>query len=73
MSQYGDYKYPEKSGKMLATALHMMRGTPFIYQGEEIGMTNYPFEDVNDFNDISSKATYTYELEKKLQMIQLER
>ncbi|AUD65523.1 glucohydrolase [Tenericutes bacterium MZ-XQ] len=64
MSQYGDYKYPEKSGKMLATALHMMRGTPFIYQGEEIGMTNYPFEDVNDFNDISSKATYTYELEK---------
>ena len=64
MSQYGDYKYPEKSGKMLATALHMKRGTPFIYQGEEIGMTNYPFEDVNDFNDISSKATYTYELEK---------
>ncbi|AUD63330.1 glucohydrolase [Tenericutes bacterium MO-XQ] len=64
MSQYGDYKYPIESGKMLATALHMMRGTPFIYQGEEIGMTNYPFEDVNDFNDISSKATYTYELEK---------
>jgi oligo-1,6-glucosidase len=64
MSQYGDYKYPIESGKMLATALHMMRGTPFIYQGEEIGMTNYPFEDVNDFNDISSIATYTYELEK---------
>jgi len=64
MSQYGDYKYPKESGKMLATALHMKRGTPFIYQGEEIGMTNYPFEDVNDFNDISSRATYTYELEK---------
>ena len=64
MSQYGDYKYPLVSGKMLATLLHMSRGTPFIYQGEEIGMTNYPFEDVNDFNDISSKATYTYELEK---------
>lgn len=64
MSQYGDYKYPKQSGKMLATALHLMRGTPFIYQGEEIGMTNYPFEDVNDFDDISSRATYIYELEK---------
>jgi len=49
---------------MLATALHMKRGTPFIYQGEEIGMTNYPFEDAREFNDISSLATYTYELEK---------
>ena len=64
MSQYGDYKYPLVSGKMLATLLHMKRGTPFIYQGEEIGMTNYPFEDVNEFNDISSKSTYTYELKK---------
>jgi oligo-1,6-glucosidase len=64
MSQYGDYKYPLESGKMLATALHMKRGTPFIYQGEEIGMTNYPFEDVTDFNDISSRATYIYELKK---------
>lgn len=64
MSQYGDYKYPLQSGKMLATALHMMRGTPFIYQGEEIGMTNYPFDDVKDFDDISSRATYIYELKK---------
>ena len=64
MSQYGDYKYPLQSGKMLATALHMMRGTPFIYQGEEIGMTNYPFEDVSDFNDISSISSYRYHLEK---------
>ncbi len=65
MSQYGSYKYPLASGKMLATALHMMRGTPFIYQGEEIGMTNYPFEDVSDFNDISSKAAYYSHLEKE--------
>lgn len=65
MSQYGDYKYPLESGKMLATALHMMRGTPFIYQGEEIGMTNYPFEDVSDFNDVSSIASYQYHLEKE--------
>lgn len=65
MSQYGNLKYPLESGKMLATLLHMLRGTPFIYQGEEIGMTNYPFEDVTDFNDISSKASYYRELEKE--------
>jgi oligo-1,6-glucosidase len=65
MSQYGSYKYPLESGKMLATSLHMMRGTPFIYQGEEIGMTNFPFEDVNQFNDISSKSAYRYHLEKE--------
>ena len=65
MTQYGHYKYPKESGKMLATALHMMRGTPFIYQGEEIGMTNYPFEDVTEFDDISSRATYYYHLEKE--------
>jgi oligo-1,6-glucosidase len=65
MSQYGNYKYPLESGKMLATALHMMRGTPFIYQGEEIGMTNYPFEDVSDFNDISSIHAYHRHLEKE--------
>jgi len=64
MSQYGNPKYPLQSGKMLATALHMMRGTPFIYQGEEIGMTNYPFEDVSDFNDISSISSYQHHLEK---------
>ena len=64
MSQYGDYRYPLVSGKMLATALHMMRGTPFIYQGEEIGMTNFPFEDVRQFNDVSSIASYRYYLEK---------
>jgi oligo-1,6-glucosidase len=50
---------------MLATALHMMRGTPFVYQGEEIGMTNYPFEDVSDFNDLSSIHSYQYYLEQE--------
>jgi oligo-1,6-glucosidase len=65
ISHYGNYKFPLESGKMLATALHMMRGTPFIYQGEEIGMTNYPFEDVADFNDVSSKNSYHYHLEQE--------
>ncbi|HCZ23393.1 MAG TPA: hypothetical protein DHV05_00825 [Acholeplasmataceae bacterium] len=65
ISHYGDYKYPLQSGKMLATVLHMMRGTPFIYQGEEIGMTNYPFDDAAQFNDVSSIAAYQYYLEQE--------
>lgn len=58
MSQYGNHQYPLASGKMLATVLHMMRGTPFIYQGEEIGMTNFLFDDVSQFKDISSVNAY---------------
>ncbi|WP_197724337.1 glycoside hydrolase family 13 protein [Haploplasma axanthum] len=58
MSQYGDQKFFKESAKMLATSLYLMRGTPFIYQGEEIGMTNYPFEKFEDFKDISSINYY---------------
>ena len=47
-------EHREASAKMLATMLHMMRGTPYIYQGEELGMTNYPFTDVSEFRDIES-------------------
>lgn len=47
-------KYREKSAKALAILLHLMRGTPYIYQGEEIGMTNYPFKDLNELDDIES-------------------
>ncbi len=63
MSHYGNHAFPLMSGKMLATVIHMMRGTPFIYQGEEIGMTNYPFKNVSDFNDQSSVANYHYQLQ----------
>lgn len=65
ISHYGSIKYPKASGKMLATALHMMRGTPFIYQGEEIGMTNFRFDDVSQFDDVSSIANYRYHLKKE--------
>lgn len=51
-------KYRETSAKMLATCLHMMQGTPYIYQGEELGMTNYPFESLTDFRDIESINAY---------------
>ena len=60
VSRFGDDRpqYRESSAKMLATCLHMMQGTPYIYQGEELGMTNYPFRDVHDFRDIESINAY---------------
>ncbi|WP_194189943.1 glycoside hydrolase family 13 protein [Clostridium chrysemydis] len=46
------------SSKMLGTILHGMRGTPYIYQGEEIGMTNIKFKDIEDYDDIEIKNMY---------------
>ena len=43
---------------MLATALHMLRGTPYIYQGEEIGMTNPYFDRIEDYRDVESIQYY---------------
>lgn len=60
VSRFGndDGKYREKSAKMLATCLHMMQGTPYVYQGEELGMTNVPFRDISDFRDLDSINAY---------------
>lgn len=59
VSRYGDDKrYREESAKMLATCLHMMQGTPYIYQGEELGMTNVPFSSKEDFRDLDSINAY---------------
>ncbi|PWW19457.1 oligo-1,6-glucosidase [Cytobacillus oceanisediminis] len=59
VSRFGnDSKYREKSAKMLATLLHMMKGTPYIYQGEEIGMTNVRFESINEYKDIETLNFY---------------
>ncbi|MDS8990868.1 alpha-amylase family glycosyl hydrolase, partial [Streptococcus pneumoniae] len=49
-----DQEYREKSAKAYAILLHLMRGTPYIYQGEEIGMTNFPFEALDQVEDIES-------------------
>jgi oligo-1,6-glucosidase len=51
---------------MLATCLHMMKGTPYVYQGEELGMTNFPFTDISQFRDIENLNAYheLVELEK---------
>ncbi|MCT2536985.1 alpha-glucosidase [Aquibacillus koreensis] len=50
--------YREISGKMLATCLHLLKGTPYIYQGEEIGMTNVAFDSVHDYRDIETLNAY---------------
>lgn len=60
VSRFGDDRpmHREVSAKMLATCLHMLQGTPYIYQGEELGMTNYPFQSPDDFRDIESVNAY---------------
>lgn len=58
-SRFGDVnKYLKESSKMLATAVHLMKGTPYIYQGEEIGMTNPEFESIEDYRDVESINYY---------------
>ncbi|MFK9093680.1 alpha,alpha-phosphotrehalase [Bacillus salipaludis] len=55
VSRFGDDgKYYKESAKMLATALHMMQGTPYIYQGEEFGMTNPNFNSIDEYRDVES-------------------
>jgi trehalose-6-phosphate hydrolase len=53
-----DQNYHAESAKMLATTIHMMNGTPYIYQGEEIGMTNPNFADISDYRDVESLNAY---------------
>lgn len=60
VSRFGDDReeYRELSAKMLATCLHMMQGTPYIYQGEELGMTNCPFDSLEELRDIESIQSF---------------
>lgn len=59
VSKFGDDgQYRVESAKMLATALHCLKGTPYIYQGEEIGMTNVRFPRIDDYRDIESLNLY---------------
>ncbi|MCI9355509.1 MAG: alpha-glucosidase [Firmicutes bacterium] len=59
VSRWGnDKQYRVEAAKMLATVLHGMKGTPYIYQGEEIGMTNYPFSTIEDFADVEAINMY---------------
>lgn len=56
VSRFGNdsNEYREISAKMLATCIHMMQGTPYVYQGEELGMTNCPFNTLDNFRDLES-------------------
>lgn len=55
VSRFGDDKnYWKKSAKILGTVVHMLRGTPYIYQGEEIGMTNAYFDTISQYKDVES-------------------
>ncbi|QFT88662.1 Trehalose-6-phosphate hydrolase [Bacillus sp. THAF10] len=65
VSRYGDDKnYHRLSAKMLATSMHMMRGTPYIYQGEEFGMTNPGFVKISDYRDVESLNIYNLKREE---------
>ena len=59
VSRFGDDKnYWKESAKMLAVLTHMMRGTPYIYQGEEIGMTNAGYTSIEEYGDVESINYY---------------
>lgn len=59
VSRWGDDKqYRVQSAKMFAILLHLMKGTPYIYQGEEIGMTNYPIQEISEAQDIETINMY---------------
>lgn len=59
VSRFGDEgKYWKESAKMLGTIAHCLRGTPYVYQGEEIGMTNTDFTDISQFRDVESLNNY---------------
>ena len=64
VSRWGnDKKYRVESAKMLATLLHGMKGTPYIYQGEELGMTNIKFDTIDEYKDIETLDMYKERIE----------
>ena len=60
LSRFGDDSEPYRvaSAKLLGTCTHMLQGTPYVYQGEELGMTNAYFEDLSDYRDVESFNAY---------------
>lgn len=64
LSRFGEpIHYREKSAEMLATVMHLLRGTPYIYQGEEIGMIDPNYEQISDYVDVETHNAY-HELKK---------
>lgn len=65
VSRFGnDREYRVRSAKCLGACLHLMKGTPYIYMGEELGMTNVPFESIEEFRDIDTIVLYQEMLEQ---------
>lgn len=67
LNRFGDSQHARvKSAEMLATSMHLLRGTPFIYMGEEIGMVNPNYQRMSDYVDIEAKNAYEMLLKKGL-------
>jgi oligo-1,6-glucosidase len=67
VSKYGDATgHHRESAKMLATVLHLLKGTPYVYQGEEIGMTNVPFTRIEQYKDVETLNMHRLHLEAGL-------
>ncbi|WP_276256223.1 glycoside hydrolase family 13 protein [Halomontanus rarus] len=64
VSRFGDEAYRRESATMLATLLFTLRGTPFVYQGEEIGMTNPRFERFDELRDVATKRSVEHAVER---------
>ena len=73
VSRYGSEKFRVESAKMLAAALLFQQGTPFIYQGQEIGMTNWRPKDVSEYRDVQTIYNYEHSALKKTPQQRLER
>ncbi|HSB01052.1 MAG TPA: alpha-glucosidase [Anaerolineales bacterium] len=66
VSQFGDDgQYRVESAKMLATFVHMLQGTPYVYQGDEVGMTNVAFESIEDYRDVATRNMYREAVQEK--------
>ena len=78
ISRYGSEQYRVESGKMLAVSYLFLKGTPFVYQGQEIGMRNCAYASMDDYNDVSTHNQYNRALadgfspEEALRLVQLE-
>lgn len=65
VTRYGnDNKYRKESSKLLATMIHTLPGIPYVFQGEEIGMTGVRFDTIDEYNDIAMKNKYREEVQK---------
>ena len=66
VSRFGDdAQFRVESAKLLATLVHMLQGTPYVYQGDEIGMTNVAFESIEEYRDVATRNMYREAVEEK--------